>query len=406
MNTRVRVLFTLVAVMATLGLGACGHYTCKATFGASTCTPPNGGITGGTGGGTTISAGSASALVYFMSGGSIQGAGIGSSTFAPLTGFTAPTIASGFADVMLVTNKYVYVPMGNSTVEGFSIDRKTGALTAVPGSPFTVTGSSGGTTDGAWTDPKGRFLFVGSEASGDIWVFQISPTTGALTETAGSPFTLSSVSPLTPLLSADIMTVDASGKFLYAGQLTSSPVAAFSIDQTTGALTPVPGSPFNLGIAQIHASLTGEFLLGVAQIQDASSATDTHIHVLSINPATGVPTEVNGSPFVTASAPFDFAISPNGKFVYTVGTTTGTSTLGAIEGFQMDLTSGALTKLSGSPFTTLPTASQCLFDQSGAGLVCDSSGKLVALGASATTGALTNVATFSGSGGFPFGVTD
>jgi 6-phosphogluconolactonase (cycloisomerase 2 family) len=115
---------------------------------------------------------------------------------------------------------------------------------------------------------------------------------------------------------------------------------------------------------------------------------------------------VNGSPFVTASAPFDFAISPNGKFVYTVGTTTGTSTLGAIEGFQMDLTSGALTKLSGSPFTTLPTASQCLFDQSGAGLVCDSSGKLVALGASATTGALTNVATFSGSGGFPFGVTD
>jgi 6-phosphogluconolactonase len=405
MNTRVRLLFTLVAVMATLGLGACGHYTCKATFGASTCTPAGGGITGGTGGGATISAASATALVYFMNGSSIQGAGIGGATFAPLTGFTAPSLPSNSADVILVTKKYVYVPMGNSTVEGFSIDRKSGALTVIPGSPFTATGS-GGTTDGAWSDPQGRFLFVGSETSGDIWVFQINPTTGALTETAGSPFTLSSVSPLTPLLSADIMTVDASGKFLYVGQLTSSPVAAFSIDQTTGALTPVPGSPFTLGIAQIHASLTGEFLLGVVQIQDAGSATDTHIHVLSINPATGVPTEVNGSPFVTASAPFDFAISPNGKFVYTVGTPSGTTTVGAIEGFQMDLTSGALTKLSGSPFTTLPTASQCFFDQSGAGLVCDSSGKLVALGASATTGALTNVATLSGSGGFPFGVTD
>jgi 6-phosphogluconolactonase len=397
MNTRVRVLFTLVAVMATLGLGACGHYTCKATFGASTCTPAGGGITGGTGGGATISAASATALVYFMSGSSIQGAGIGGATFAPLTGFTAPSLPSNSTDVILVTKKYVYVPMGNSTVEGFSIDRKSGALTAIPGSPFTATGS-GGTTDGAWTDPLGRFLFVGSETSGAIWVFQINATTGALTETAGSPFTAPS--------SADIMTVDASGKFLYVGQGSGSTrVAAFLIDQTTGALTPIVGSPFNLGIAQVRASLTGEFLLGVAAIQDAGSATDTHIHVLSINPTTGVPTEVNGSPFVTASAPFDFAISPNGKFVYTVGTPSGTTTVGAIEGFQMDLTSGALTRLSGSPFTTLPTASQCFFDQSGAGLVCDSSGKLVALGASATSGALTNVATLA-SGGFPFGVTD
>jgi 6-phosphogluconolactonase len=250
-------------------------------------------------------------------------------------------------------------------------------------------------------------LFVGSEGSGAIWVFQINATTGALTQTAGSPFTLSSVSPSTLLVSADIMTVDASGKFLYVGQLSAStPVAAFSIDQTTGALTPVPGSPFNLGVAQIRASLTGEFLLGVAQIQDGGSATDTHIHVFALNPATGVPSEVSGSPFVTASAPFDFAVSPNGKFVYTVGTASGTSNLGPVEGFQMDLTSGALTKLAGSPFTTLPTASQCFFDQSGADLVCANSGKLVVLGASATTGSLTNVATFSGSGGFPFGVTD
>jgi 6-phosphogluconolactonase (cycloisomerase 2 family) len=404
MNTRVRVLFTLVAVLATLGLGACGHYTCGATFGASTCTPAGGGVGGGSGGGGTISAANASALVYYMSGSNIQGAGIGGSTFAPLAGYTAPAIAAGFADVMLVTKKYVYVPAGNSNVEGFSIDRKSGALTAISGSPFTVTGSSG-TTDGAWSDPQGRFLFVGSEGSGDIWVFQINPTTGALTETAGSPFTSAGA---VVLSSADIMTVDASGKFLYVGQgSASAAVAAFSIDQTTGALTPVPGSPFTtMGVAQIRASLTGEFLLGVAQIQDAGAATDTHIHVFSINPATGVPTEVSGSPFATGSAPFDFAISPNGKFVYTVGTDTVKATTGAIEGFQMDLTSGALTTLSGSPFTALPTAQQCMFDQGGADLVCSGSTSLFVLGASATNGALTNAATFSGSGGFPFGVTD
>jgi hypothetical protein len=407
MNTRVRVLFSLIAVLATLGLGACGHYRCGATFGSSSCSPTGGGITGG-GGSGTISAGTANALVYFMNGTSIQGAGIGGSTFAPLTGYTPPTISTGFADNMLVTKKYVYVPMGNSTVEGFSISRTTGALTAIPGSPFTVTGAVG-TTDGAWSDPQGRFLFVGSEGSGDIWVFQINATTGALTETAGSPFTSANLSSSVLLSSADIMTVDASGKFLYVGQLSpSSGVAAFSIDQTTGALTPILGSPFSLGVAQIRASLTGEFLLGVAQIQDAGSAIDPHIHVFSINPVSGVPFEVSGSPFATTSAPFELAISPNGKFVYTFGTSPSTSTVGAIEGFQMSA-SGALTKLSGSPFASLPTSSGCLFDQAGADLVCTdtiSGGKLFVLGASSSNGALTNVATFATTGGFPFGVTD
>ena len=406
MNTRVRVLFSLVAVMATLGLGACGHYTCKATFGASTCTPAGGGVGSGSGGGggATISAANATALVYFMSGSSIHGAGIGGSTFAPLTGYTAPSVSTGFADVMLVTKKYVYVPTGNSSVEGFSIARTTGVLTAIPGSPFTATGS-GGTTDGAWTDPQGRFLFVGSEASGDIWVFQINAATGALTETAGSPFT-------TGVVAADIMTVDASGKFLYVGQLSpSSGVAAFSINQTSGALTPIPGSPFNLGIAQVRASLTGEFLLGVAAIQDQAgqtSTTDQHVFVYAINPLSGVPTPVSGSPFATTAAPFDLAISPNGKFVYTFGHVAGTTTITAIEGFQM-ATTGVLTKLSGSPFTSLPTASECFFDQAGADLVCadtNSGGKLFVLGASATNGALTNGATFATVGGFPFGVTD
>jgi 6-phosphogluconolactonase (cycloisomerase 2 family) len=403
MNTRVRIVLSLVAVLGTLGLGACGHYTCHATFGASTCTPAGGGITGG-GGAGTISAGNASALVYFMSGSSVEGAGIGGSTFAPLTGYTAPAASTTLADVMLVTKKYVYVPDGNSLINGFSIDRTSGALTAIPGSPFTVSASSGGTTDGAWSDPQGRFLFVGSEGSGVIWVFQINATTGALTEIAGSPFTFPSI-----LTSADIMTVDASGKFLYVGQLTpSAGVAAFAINQTTGALTPIPGSPFaTLPVPQIRASLTGEFLLGVAQIQDGGgSATDTHIHVFSLNPVTGVPTEVSGSPFATTSAPFDLAISPNGKFVYTVGTNTTTATTGSIEGFQMDLTSGALTKLSGSPFSSLPTAAQCMFDQSGAALVCSGGSSLFVLGASTSNGTLTNGATFSSSGGFPFGVTD
>ncbi len=174
---------------------------------------------------------------------------------------------------MIIVNKqFLYIPMGDTTVEGFSIDRTTGALTAIQGSPFSVAGVTV-TADDVATDPAGRFLFVGSEGGPDIWVFTINSSTGALTTTAGSPFTGS----LT--VAADEMTVDASGTFLYAGQTDPTlGVAGFSIDQTTGALTSL-GSAFALGVAQLHASPTAELLLGTAEIQDGFSLAHRPAHV-------------------------------------------------------------------------------------------------------------------------------
>jgi 6-phosphogluconolactonase (cycloisomerase 2 family) len=401
MTMRVRGFLMLVAALAIVGLASCGHYTCGVTFGASTCSPSGPGLGGG---GTVISASTATSLVYFVNNSSVGAAGYAGTTFAPLSSYSSPSLPTNFADVMaLVNKKFLYIPMGDTTIQGFSIDRPTGALTPIPGNPVTVAGGVG-TADGAWSDPLGRFLFVGSEGFADIWVFQIDPTTGALTATAGSPFT-------TGLSSADIMTVDASGKFLYVGQgSVSSGVAGFSIDQSTGtstsgALTPLAGSPFSLAVAQIHASPTGEFLLGVAEIQDAGAglqATDQHIYVYSIDPVTGAPTAV-GSPFATTMAPFDFAISPNGQFVYTVGTAVNTTTPSPIEGFQMDATTGLLTPLTVS-FTSLLTPSQCEFDQGGTALVClDSS--LTVLTASPSNGSLSHAADL-GLGGTPFATTD
>jgi 6-phosphogluconolactonase (cycloisomerase 2 family) len=395
----------LVAALAIVGLASCGHYTCGVTFGTSTCSPSGPGLGGG---GTVISASKATSLVYFVNNSSVGAAGYAGTTFAPLSSYSSPSLPTNFADVMaLVNKKFLYIPMGDTTIQGFSIDRPTGALTPIPGNPVTVAGGVG-TADGAWSDPLGRFLFVGSEGFADIWVFQIDPTTGALIATAGSPFT-------TGLSSADIMTVDASGKFLYVGQgSVSSGVAGFSIDQSTGtstsgALTPLAGSPFSLAVAQIHASPTGEFLLGVAEIQDAGAglqATDQHIYVYSIDPVTGAPTAV-GSPFATTMAPFDFAISPNGQFVYTVGTAVNTTTPSPIEGFQMDATTGLLTPLTVSPFTSLLTPSQCEFDQGGTALVClDSSlTQMTVLTASPSNGSLSHAADL-GLAGTPFATTD
>jgi 6-phosphogluconolactonase len=401
MAMKFRALLSILIATFAMSMAGCGHYVCHTTFGGGTCTPSGGGIGQGGGGNATISAANSTALVYFLNGSTVDGAGWSGTTFGGLTGFTAPTIPAGFADNMAIVNKqFVYVPMGDTTVQGFSITRKTGALTPIPGSPFQTGGPS--SADGAWSDPKGRFLFVGSESSGDIWAYQIDKTTGALTEVAGSPFTAVGFS------SADIIAVDASGKFLYAGQgFPSAGVAGFSIDQTTGALTPIPGSPFNLAIAQVRTSPVGEFLVGVAEIQDNGiSAIDSHVYVYSIDSLTGVPSIIaGGSQFATTNAPYDVTISPNGKYIYLPEVVVG-GTAAAMEGFQMDTTTGALTALSGSPFTSLPIVTQCQFEQSGAAMICTTSGgTMTALGASATNGTLTHAADFTASP-FAFAVTD
>jgi len=397
MTTRVwAFLISIVLLASTLWLASCGHYVCSTGLGDSTCNGSgNGGLNQGNGT-TTISAGSATVLTYYLSAG-VAGAGFSGSTFAALSGFTAPAAGSAADNITLVNKKFVYVPNGDNTVSGYALTRSSGALTAISGSPFQIGGS--GTADGAWTDPKARFLFVGSEGSGDVSVFTINQTTGALTLVTGSPFTAGGFT------SADVMAVDASGKYLYAGQgVPSAGVMGFSINQTTGALTPLPGAPFNLSIAQVRTTPVGEFLMGTAEIQDAgTSATDTHVYVYAINSNTGIPSPVSGSPFTTTGAPYDVTISPNGKFVYLPEAASGTPA--AMEGFSFNQSTGALTALSGSPFTALPLTTLCLFDQAGAVMICSTSVGMSALGANATTGALTHAADLTAST-FGFAVTD
>jgi 6-phosphogluconolactonase (cycloisomerase 2 family) len=80
-------------------------------------------------------------------------------------------------------------------------------------------------------DPSGRFLYVGCHNSALINAFTIDPDSGALSPVPGSPF----AAPGNPLF----VLVDPSGQFLYAGtDSATAGVLGYTIDQTSGALTP------------------------------------------------------------------------------------------------------------------------------------------------------------------------
>jgi 6-phosphogluconolactonase (cycloisomerase 2 family) len=137
------------------------------------------------------------------------------------------------------SGKFLYVTietswLGPSTaVDAYSIDAASGALTRIPGAPFTA----GANPIGAVCDPSGRFLYVSNSDAQTISAFSIDPDSGVLMEIAGSPFAVGGGPGM------GTATVDPSGQYLYVATGSSGPgILGFTIDQTTGALSPNPSA--------------------------------------------------------------------------------------------------------------------------------------------------------------------
>ena len=373
MAMKVRVLLSSVVVLTTMWLAGCGHYVCSTTFGNSSCTAPSGGISqGGSGTGTPA------AFDFFQDSGSLNAAIVDTSgNFDLIPNFVSPPqTLSGIGGMVIVQKQWLYIALtGGLSIEAYSIDGKTGALTAISGQPF-----SSPNTNAITADPAGKFLFLCGADNDQVTVFAINQTSGALTQVGSFPVGVGF---------AEQATTDGLGKFLYvtAGNL-GSQVAVFTIGPT-GSLTPAVGSPFSITIAQLEGEPTGKFLLGVTGNGANNGFTsDDHVYVFSINQSTGVLTPVTGSPFATTFTPARLAVNPNGTLVYTFNqTVTGTSPM---EGFQLNTTTGALTPLASSPFTAI-TAPAGVFDPSGAYLFMHPSTTLTAASVNTTTGALTSI---------------
>jgi 6-phosphogluconolactonase len=293
-----------------------------------------------------------------------------------------PSISLGLTSV---SNQFLYASdTHNAQIDGFSINQTTGALTALAGSPFSTgtlsipgdlaappgsLGSSAsnflyaadsGTVDmftisaaGAPTaisgspfvpeegfsivvDPSGNFLYAAdADPPGGIFAFTTN-SSGALTAVPDSPFTIPGQ---TVVDSLPIGIVD-TGSFVYAALNQTNQIAAFSIVSGTGALTPVPNSPFAAGTAPTAVVVAGNFLYAINS-SEGSVSSDATISGYSINSTNGVLTPLSGSPFAIAG--FSLATDYFGQHLYVAGAT-------GIEAFSIDFTSGALTPVSGSPF--------------------------------------------------------
>src|SRR6267378_120157 len=176
----------------------------------------------------------------------------------------------------------------------------------------------------------GRFAYVANQLSNDVSAYTIDNTTGALTATGISAPTGSG---------PDGLAVDPTDRFLYVANLASNSVSAYAIDTSTGLLTQLSNSPFGIGAtpSSLQIDPSGSFLY----VTNAAAAT---ISEYSINASTGGLTAVSGSPLATGSGPESLAIDPAGLFVYAANVTAKNQ----VAAYSITPGSGALT-LSGSP---------------------------------------------------------
>jgi 6-phosphogluconolactonase len=236
-----------------------------------------------------------------------------------------------FSQVVYVVNS------GSNSMSAYTINPSSGALTAVPGSPF----PAGMLPGSVAVDPSGKFVYVTS--SGGLSAVTVNPSNGALS--AVQRFTVQTG------FVARGMAVHPTGKFVYVAGLG---IWAYTADLSSGALTAVPGSPIPLEnyAREMVVDPTGKFLYAV---------TNYGLSAYTINAGSGVLTAVPGSPFGT-QFPIAAAIDPSGRFLYAAGLSD------TISAYTINASSGALTPVPGA---TLPAGTVLV------ALVVDPTGKFV-----------------------------
>lgn len=269
---------------------------------------------------------------------------------------TPPLVAAGpnqSIGMVASANGQLYVSdFLNDVVDGYSIS-SSGALTAIASSPFSLGGTPpGGGGLSAFVE-SGNYLYATDLNAGTVAGFLYDPGSGMLTPVPGSPFAAGK----NPVQAVQAAPPPGNSQFLYVSDQNDSVggISAYAINQANGALSPIPGSPFSTGAPSSYPGPSamvvsyGNNFLYVALAGTANA--NNQIAAFSINPTTGSLTVLPQSSFTAGNGPLQMAYVPitaNAQgFLYTANTQDGT-----ISAFTTDDSTGVLTPVTGSPYTS------------------------------------------------------
>jgi 6-phosphogluconolactonase len=302
-------------------------------------------------GGLTVAASPDGTFVY-AAGGGVSVARLDKST-GTLSLATSTLYESGgwaFGSMVIPDGKFYYVSSEiDGVIRGYVRDQLTGLLSVVPGSPFPAADVAGVSPFDIVVSADSKTLYVSNMDGQSVGIFSLQ-NDGSLIQTglqpldgkpgfialdpvepfmyvcsgAGDPsapnssaatisaFAINADGTLKPLghfenfSGLGPMAIDPSGRFLYLIIDGGTQLLGLAIDENSGALTPMPGSPFPLDSAnRLHVDPSGRFLY-VSRGNDVD-ATTWQIVTFRIDPMTGVPQQIQSLP--VGFKPVSFAIT-------------------------------------------------------------------------------------------------
>jgi len=184
-----------------------------------------------------------------------------------------------------------------SAIYTFSIDSGTGALTQL--SSYAL--PSGYEIGQLALDPFGRFAYGeglgGSPSSVNLlWGLSIDPASHAVTQVPGMPFAAEDLQDFVGV------TVNPAGTFAFLTTL--SGISTYAVDPNTGALTPASGTavvPLEHATQPLQIDPSGQFAYVVAA--EGADLTAAAVFGFSLDSSTGVLTPLAGSPFIASANP-------------------------------------------------------------------------------------------------------
>jgi 6-phosphogluconolactonase (cycloisomerase 2 family) len=220
--------------------------------------------------------------------------------------------------------RFAYVQRVSGEASVNAVLGAAGMLKPVPGPELGQVGAVAATADG-------KRVYVASASSPELASYAVDEVTGLLTPVAGSPVAL-------PWPAAAVV-VDRAGRFVYALHPASGRISALGVDPSTGALQSVEGSPFEASRGPIALAVdpAGSFAWALTRGGDVLS--------YRIDPGSGALIAVDS--VASAGSASALAVHPSGSFLYVPHRKRG-----EVSAFRVDPDSGRLSAISGSPFAT------------------------------------------------------
>ena len=212
-------------------------------------------------------------------------------------------------------------------------------------------------------DPSGKYLYAlgyydnNGFVTGGIYAYAINVANGSLSVVPGSPFVTNG--------SPQAMVFDASGGYAYVSSVNDSTVSGYSLDPATGALEPLPQSPYGIGVPAGADSLVR---VGNTIYADTVDNDNDSIVTLFVIPGTNTLSSAGvGAPFATYSSPSSLFANPSGSVLFALTQIPPADTSFTLLAFDIDASSGALTPFASpllttsSYYATLDPSGQFLF---------------------------------------------